>query len=455
MSPHTAATYLPDSQVITLGENLDAFSDPNNLRGFETAEQICFFFHEWLHYLHNVSTVHGLSAYANLVSLWSDFRHTTNETGVSSGSVALSTERALQVRQKQRYLKLTRTERTQKIPQKVVYHDFCIKEFSESEEKIEGTGVVITNIRCVVTIEEFGKPSIELNIEIGTHEILESAAWMLESKHCLALGSIATNPPVSPYQIVRKLAQHHIPDISDEVVIACLLCSLQDSNPPALLIDAFNVTKAAMEANMSPLAILKCYANETLSKHDAWIEKYLLQIENTFFVDEAMALAVKSTASTFRKNFCERMHDPFLEFGLIDVLKVNPAFMDNIIRQFGACALIQKRPGEIQQVQRDLIYEFAILGPTNPELQFGWRMMHSSFRYVTLHTSPDGFFATSDIEQNESSKRCPFFTACDLKLRIESPEICAHTPWRTASMPESEERACWYRAGVVAVKPAP
>src|SRR5450830_508148 len=273
MSSSTAAGYLPDSQVITLKENFDPFADPENPKGFVTPEHICFFFHEWLHYLHNVSTIHGLSAYANVVSVWSDFRHTTNENGISSGSDKLPTGRALQVRQKQSYLRMARTESAARIPKNITYHDFSIQSFSEEDNKIEGLDISMTNIKCIVVIDEPSKPSVELDVDIGTHEIVEGVAWMLENKLSLALGNIGPNPPVSPYQIVRKLAQHYVPGISDDVVIACMLCALQDSNPPSLLIDALKIAKAALEQNKDALGPLRYHTNETHRNQEAWIEK--------------------------------------------------------------------------------------------------------------------------------------------------------------------------------------
>ncbi|SUG70293.1 Uncharacterised protein [Salmonella enterica subsp. enterica] len=48
------ATYLPESQIITLTKDFPALEDPQNPIGFTNPTQFAFFFHEWIHFLHNI-----------------------------------------------------------------------------------------------------------------------------------------------------------------------------------------------------------------------------------------------------------------------------------------------------------------------------------------------------------------------------------------------------------------
>lgn len=113
------ATYLPDCQVITLKPEFAAFDDPENLRGIQGPDQIGFFFHEWVHYLHNVSTLQGLSAFVNLVHLWHAFRNTIGADGLSAGSAVLSHELALNIRQKVMFMAATRKRGQNNLPSSV------------------------------------------------------------------------------------------------------------------------------------------------------------------------------------------------------------------------------------------------------------------------------------------------------------------------------------------------
>lgn len=69
-------TYRPDMQVMTLPADLEAGLDPNQPDIQLTPSGKAIVFHEWIHYLHNVSTIHGLASLSVLLKLWSNFRDT-------------------------------------------------------------------------------------------------------------------------------------------------------------------------------------------------------------------------------------------------------------------------------------------------------------------------------------------------------------------------------------------
>src|SRR5579863_4866619 len=91
MSYVTAASFLPDYLVIRLSKNLTAFANPNDIEGF-TTQTMGYFFHEWVHYLHNVSTLHGITAFENALGIWSNFRHSCTVGAYSTGPANLPPE---------------------------------------------------------------------------------------------------------------------------------------------------------------------------------------------------------------------------------------------------------------------------------------------------------------------------------------------------------------------------
>ncbi|WP_217997773.1 hypothetical protein, partial [Paraburkholderia kururiensis] len=66
--------YRPDLQTMILPADLEAGLDPRQPDVQLTATQKALVFHEWIHYLHNVSTIHGLASLAMMLSLWSNLR---------------------------------------------------------------------------------------------------------------------------------------------------------------------------------------------------------------------------------------------------------------------------------------------------------------------------------------------------------------------------------------------
>ena len=84
------ASYLPKSMVICVGPDLQIFDEHKSEISIPTATAFGYFFHEYVHYLHNISTVSGIAAFINTMELWRCFRLTMKPGGHSAGSAAFS-----------------------------------------------------------------------------------------------------------------------------------------------------------------------------------------------------------------------------------------------------------------------------------------------------------------------------------------------------------------------------
>ena len=85
----TIASYLPESQIITLSKDFPALTDPEKLSGFTNPLQFGVFFHEWIHFLHNISTINGFSVFCTQIILWSNFRWAMDNQDVCIGSSSM------------------------------------------------------------------------------------------------------------------------------------------------------------------------------------------------------------------------------------------------------------------------------------------------------------------------------------------------------------------------------
>jgi len=450
MSTQVAASYLPDSQVITLKPEFAAFDDPANLRGIEGPDQIGFFFHEWIHYLHNVSTIQGLSAFANLVHLWSAFRNTIGADGLCAGSAVLNEGLALNVRQKIDFMNAARGRRQRPLLGALQLQEIEFVSVSERTDPIKGTALFFGTITCQIAVpHRNGSKDLHV-IEVGMHEIIESAAFMLEERLAFKLGSVAKVPDVVPYLLVRGIASHVVRGISDDCVVLCALASLQASDPPSVLLEILHTVRSVMGRGVDPLQFLREKQGKVLIESQEWVESMLQEVENTFPNDEPMARAVRSTTSTIRQNFVHRRASPFLEIGLVDEIAANPYALTEIVKTYGACAVIQQRHGSPHDIDRDLMYDFMLTLNHDDELSFGWRMMHAAFRFVALHCTKDVLLATEELQEG-SRTGCPFYTACSYRFRRERPDDCATKPWLAARTNVNE--LCWYGRAVYALRP--
>lgn len=450
MSSLAIATYLPDCQVITLTPAFAAFDDPENLRGIVGPDQIGFFFHEWVHYLHNVSTLQGLSAFANFVHLWQAFRNTIGSDGLSAGSNALSHELALNIRQKVMFMAAIRKRRQNNLPSNVRLTEIEFTSINPRDSPIEGTSVHCRTIICQILVLNPDGGKAPYVFEVGTSEILEAVAFMLEERLMNKFGVAPQAPPFDPYFLVPAIATHIVPGISSDVVLMCALASLQDSDPPGVLLDIFNRVRVEMERGNNPLVVLKDTQKQLLLACQQWVESTLTEVENAFPNDEPMARAVKTTTQTIRQNFVYRNSSPFLELELVDKIASTPSSLDEIVKTHGACAIIQQRLGLPDDIDRDLMYDFVLIPEHDDELSFGWRMMHAAFRFVGLHFTNDSILATAALPQAERLK-CPFYTACSFRFRQERPVDCATRPWLSSTMDVNE--LCWYGRAVYAIAP--
>jgi len=441
MSSILAASYLPDSQVITLKPEFDALADtdPVKRKGFEGPSQIGFFFHEWTHYLHNVSTIQGLSAFCNLIHLWGVFRFTM-EDGVSKGSNILDNDLALNLRQKVEFMLHQRRPGRNELPTTASISNTKFIAAETHTRKIEGTEFDQAKIECRVILSLGGEEKT-YNVQIGSHEILESVAHTLESRLVRKLGVVPADAPITPYLLVRGLASHVAPDIQEDVLLACTLASLQDSDPPGMLLEILEHVKGVIKKGECPLTFLIKKTNFVLEKAKSWIDETLAEIDDAFPLDEPMARAVKNTTGIMRKNFEGRLKNPFFEIDLVDKIAADPSHLDSMIKTYGACAIIQQRYGDSNVLDRDYMYDFQLTEQWDEWLSFGYRQMHAAFRFVALHISVEGVAPTGDLELGKNNK-CPFYSACSYPLRKNTPDVCATRPWLSSKTNVNE--ICWY-----------
>jgi len=445
-----SASYLPDCQVIRLKWDFAAFADPGNIRGIVGPTEVGVFFHEWVHYLHNVSTILGLSAFGNQVALWSEFRSTIDSSGLSAGDKMVPPKRLQVIEQRVAFMTASRLRQQQAIPGLRDVRQLQIKHVQPLETPLLNTELALTVLVCKSEILQNSGAPEPVEVRIGVVEILGSVAVMLEGELVRRLGGIEQPAMVVPYGLLGALGSHLAPSLTPQKLIFCALASLQSSDPPSALVEIFELAETATAAGRDPLAVLLRWANSTLKAQEDWIETTLSDIEKAFPVDEPLARAIKATVNTFRDDFAARRNNPFFEFGIIHKLATDVQQMDDVVRGFGGCCIIQERSGEPNEVARDLMYDFA-LGPQDDVLEFGWRKMHASFRFVSLHTTSTGFRSTSQITLREATK-CPFYSACRYPLRKVTPEVCAREPWNSASMPDGG-MPCWYATAVRDMRP--
>jgi hypothetical protein len=445
------ATYLPDSQLITLKPQFEVWTNQKNHGQHLTARDFATFFHEWIHYLHNVSTIHGLSAFANLVHLWTEFRATIGEDGLSRGSSSLSPEAQLRVRQKVALLGGIRFAKGSPLPTWATQEQVSITASHTRWDPIPEHVAMTWTIVCSGRVTNAAGESTGCTLTIGAHEVVESVAYMLESLIARRMGATIEDAPVAPYCLLRLLGEYVSPLLDEQELLVCGLISLQGTNPAEGLVATLRIAEAKKRAGGDVLHFLETQQRAVLVAGAGEVESWLSEIDAAFPVDEPMGRAVRETVQAIRRNMEKRRHSPFFELSVVDRIFRNNSAMNEILKEYGACTILQERLGSVDTPLRDFIYEFAVGTGADPEVGRGRRIMHFAFRFVRMHLTGAGDFrATSEVTE-ASANRCPAYTACELKPRTESPDTCMTKPWLNAT--RENLNSCWFADAVCRVAP--
>lgn len=438
------ASYLPESQIITLSKDFPALSDPDELVGFTNPEQFAFFFHEWIHFLHNISTISGFSLFCTQVILWSNFRWSMDNRDVSKGSTEMDLAHIENNKNFFSYILSNREWHKFGLANHIKTDDLSFEEAHLQGMKIVNHSVICTSlIKCTINHAEN-----QYNLDIGVLEILESAAYMLESKCLKAMNGTPQPAAFYPYHLIKGLAGKMAPSLNEDEIICCMLASLQSNDPPNALFKLLQESEY-QDVN-SRYERLVSHVKKQLTEQDKIIRDSLNQIQSLFPVDEPMGNFIKLTLDRIVRNLNHRKEDPFFELNIIKDIAKNTASMNEIIRNYGGCTIIQKRHDDNEKPQCDIMYDFLL--PENTEsVLFGSKMLRACFHFIFLHYRPSGEIVKTEKIDLSQRNKCPFYTVCCSSLRVNHSSICAESPWQSMNIIDNKD--CYYAAAVKATNP--
>lgn len=456
-------SYIPDLLLIKLpppvAEGLFRV-DPNGKTSLDLSNWRLagYLFHEWVHYVHNVSTLNGLYAFASMINMWANFRHKIDSLGQSVDVNKLTVYAESSVKRTHLYRKgAARYERNTSS----VLRDtnayvtiFSVKEITEAlpEQLLGHEAERISVVSCEAESPINRAP---ITFEVGTVEILEGIAFMLEEKLLIANGELPASIRTAPYKLLQSVARHVVNDIENDHVIAAAIASLQTEDPPLYLVRILReMNDIALDARMEWLEQL---AKTYLARYRQLIVETIDMTSALFPCSEPMGDAVKELLSIISSKIALRRDAPFFE--LLMLKQINESrredradLLGRIIAEFTCPRILAISSISNEKIAKDQIYNWGSPSVSEESL-FGAQKLHTALHYLLLHLSDDGFFSTNEITASEERKRCPFYNACDYPLRHEQPDLCARRPWESLAIPMDPQVACWYRAGVRATRP--
>lgn len=425
MSEETAASYKPDMQVMTLSEHLLAFSDPDSPNGFTTPDQVAIVTHEWVHYLHNLSTVVGMTTVCTYANIWNSFRWTFKDDGWSHCETADVSSIVKNIESQFDYLSVLRSANPSTLPRTA---ESCYTQAIDQElvKSDASASYEIDLIRLTLEYRRHAQAEIELHSAvIGAHEILEYAAFALEEIASLKLKTLPRPAKLVPYLLVAKLADLVAPSLDRDLVLKATLASLQHPSPSSKLLEILGRVERASQDGSDTEREVTAAAAELIEDMRISTEKSLQQTEALFPNSEAMGDSVKHTTAKIRKLLDRRRQNPFFEIDAIREFSQVETSFAKLIHDFGGPLFIQRRQGDPNQVGIDLMYNFFGNDPASHAISDGWLWSHAAYRFIGAHINERKLQSTHHAHEI----KCPFYTTCMCTFRESNPEKCASRPW--------------------------
>ncbi|CAG9166084.1 hypothetical protein [Cupriavidus pampae] len=417
-----------------------------------------YFFHEWLHYVHNTSTLNGLYAFASMINLWANFRHKLDDRGHSVDERVLTDYASAVVKRTHLYRKeAARLERNASSPLRETASAVTTISAKERVEALAERLPGHDAEHLTVVVCEAKNPIDDslITFEVGAVEILEGVAFLLEEKLVMANEEWPTPIRSAPYKLLQSLAQNVVEDIETDQIIATGIAALQTDDPPGTLLRTLHRMKfIAADARMTWLEDL---AATHLEKYVPLILEMIEQTAGHFPLSEPMGNAVRELLGIISGKIALRIRAPFFELAMLKQIKDEKKeqrgdLLGRIIAEYSCPRVLAMGSMCDDQGGEDQIFYWG-RPSVSQEALFGAQKLHAALHYVLLHLEDEGFLATDKISASEKRKRCPFYDACTYELRIEQPDLCAHRPWESLAVPTDPLEACWYRAAVRATRP--
>jgi hypothetical protein len=311
-------------------------------------------------------------------------------------------------------------------------------------------------VTVIVGAAQMLPDQLAVSFEVGTVEIIEGVAFLLEEKLLMAQDLLAQNVRTAPYKLLQLVARHMVDDISDELVVAVGIAALQTADPTLALMRMLREMPSIPAATR--MAWLEASAKASLCDYEPLIADAIQKTAALFPVEEPMGITVKELLGLISRKMVLHQHVPFFELAALKELKAadedhRADLLEMMLVEYSCPRILAVRERADNTIGKDQIYAFGWRPSMSEALLFGAQMLHGALHYLSLHLSDDGFFATDQLTAGGERKRCPFYDACEYDLRRTQPTLCADRPWDALAVPTDPREACWYRAGVRATRP--
>lgn len=434
--------YFTNLGLIRLRRDVSVFSTSNE----PTPLRFGVFLHEYLHYLHNFSTVAGIYGFAAFLRLLKVFANTVGVTGRSYGDSVLHEEAQREWRAAAAWAIHLRGEPKQaplwrRLPAdaNLRFHSFDVKPtviaFPVQELNVYGV-----TVRFLTSI---GDQEQALDLDLGAHVLMEGLAHEAESIYLSRCGMppiTSGDIPTYPYRIARIIFEHFTgPCVESGILSRYLLNALQSSEPGEAFLSFAREHGKLIQAGMGEreaLAYLTSKAQSALQVVASSIIERTIDLEIGALRRRGLAgRGFGQMAEWCRSYLSIRLHRPHFELDALDAVSPVDAIYA-LLEQLPPCTILSELDDDTDELLlfgKDAGFD-SDLGAAQAMIQFAYAHLAAS----------------RIVPSTEASRKCTFFGSCRAPLRQEHPGVCLTKPWELFD-PGAREH-CWFSLGVASAR---
>jgi hypothetical protein len=445
-----AGTYHRNHCLIKLDQDYSYWNPANE----PTLGRLAVFVHEYLHFIHNFSTVVGLYDFVVQLRLLRPFCNTVGSNGRSVGSVVLSDEAQSEIRNLLRWrthLRGSVTSLGKATLNRLRTHPSFL-EYAHSVQPIQlaGQSIDCNSLLVSFDVSSLGLDKTTVEVSVGSEVLMECCAVecerILYERHGIASDFVLNNVPVYPYHTARTIFEG-ISQISPSSEFLCSICilALQSTDPGDAFIQIAEACKSE-DGLIDEAAKLSSFKERSDTFMTGVVQRILtetLPLEIAPFRNRGHAGRgldrMKEWGVTL---FNERLKDTWFDINAVNKAPDLQALVD-LIQAMPACPIIQvvdklNNREELLYFSQDDIVENSII----TELGVAQALLQFSAAHLT---SMGEIIPTPD-----SSQACFFVDLCDAPLAVERSSICRRSPWQ--SFDPVAAHSCWYGQAVTAAR---
>lgn len=404
--------YRPDRFVMTVPDVL---------------EKPLTFVHEYFHYLHNITTVHGVRSFEATQQLLAMFSRTMSLRGVSEG------DRLLTPRERDFAAQYARTRR---------HYEGEI--FRETDMHVSGEVIGRTDDRLRFALKWPGVWSQrEEEFRLGGRAIKESIAHLIERHVADLMGLDPPRAPEFPYAVLERLFAFLAPGEREQpLTIAALgtlaLLTVDAGRAVSKLFEDYTkfrgrglLVRDALDAVADQVVRTEYQRNaDVVTGTDL---PSIVEMHRGRATEKAVAFLCSESTRALKRRLKDPLFDlrPFLgnydpEYAMRDLTE--------LFRDVEPCEVLLD--GSVGSY-RDRAKDSEGIDRTNHLMT-----LSAQQEFMLMHLHGEAFKPSAEVKG-----RCAFLHSCTHPNATEAPTSCEQTPWAHF---KNSDTGCWFSTGVMA-----